>query len=569
MVPAIPYSFGSVAIFAVSSSTPSKEIHVSRCNAYGRPRKPSLFQQRVMLPQSLTFTLMQKYRRSSGLKSRSKIQGLASVETDVATDEPNPAVAGEADSETSVLPLASLSTGGETSSSGPGTTTSNQGKRTRAVRKSEMPPVKNEELLPGASFTGKVRSIQPFGAFVDFGAFTDGLVHVSNLSSGFVKDVGSFVSVGQEVKVKILEANMETGRISLTMRDGDETNRSSQRAEASDNFNSDKPRTPRKNGSRPNQKRDGNQKTSKFVKGQVLDGTVKNLTRSGAFINLPEGEEGFLPTSEESEGFSVLGSSSLQVGQEVNVRVLRITRGQVTLTMKKEEDLAELNKILNKGVVYAASNPFELAFRKNKDIALFLDDREKLKKSPEPVAVSETLENVEEAVTETPAESVVPAASTSTEEKSEEEAEVDPVSSENDVSSSSSETGSSLETPSDEETSVESPVSEDASEPITENKAVAEEEPEDSVLQDEGSSDGAAADEVNETNSVAAAVTEAEESPEEQVAEESSSAAESAADGPSAEGADSGQTASSDAPPVEETARSSAGASPGERVIPV
>lgn len=578
MVPAIPYSFGSVAIFAVSSSTPSKEIHVSRCNAYGRPRKPSLFQQRVMLPQSLTFTLMQKYRRGSGLKSRSKIQVLASVETDVATDEPNPAVADEAENETAALPQASLSTASETSPSGPGTTTSNQGRRTRPVRKSEMPPVKNEELLPGASFTGKVRSIQPFGAFVDFGAFTDGLVHVSNLSSGFVKDVGSFVSVGQEVKVKILEANMETGRISLTMRDGDETNRSSQRTEASDNFNSDKPRTPRKSGSRPNQKRDSNQKTSKFAKGQVLDGTVKNLTRSGAFITLPEGEEGFLPTSEESEGFSVLGSSSLQVGQEVNVRVLRITRGQVTLTMKKEEDLAELNKILNKGVVYAASNPFELAFRKNKDIASFLEDREKLKKSSEPVAVSEALESVKEAITETPEESVDPAASTSTEEKSEEAAEVDPVSSEhasvdgeseNDVPSSSSETGPSLETPPEEETPVESPVSEDASEPSSESKVVAEEEPEDSVPQDEKSSGEAAADEVKETDVVTAAIPEAEESPEEQVAEESSSAADSATDGPSAEVADLGQTASSNAPPVEESARSSSGASSGEIVIPV
>ncbi|KAJ0491342.1 putative translation elongation factor EFTs/EF1B, S1 domain, nucleic acid-binding protein [Helianthus annuus] len=139
-----------------------------------------------------------------------------------------------------------------------------------------MPPVKDEELVPGATFTGKVRSIQPFGAFVDFGAFTDGLVHVSQLSDGYVKDVSSVVSVGQEVKVKLVEANIETGRITLTMRENESSKNTGQK-------------------SNPRRDRDEGRKSTKFVKGQELEGTVKNLTRSGAFINLSEGEEGFLP----------------------------------------------------------------------------------------------------------------------------------------------------------------------------------------------------------------------------------------------------------------------------------
>lgn len=71
-----------------------------------------------------------------------------------------------------------------------------QTKRSRSPRTSEMPPVKNEELVPGTTFTGKVGLIQPFGAFADFGAFTDGLVHVSQLSNSIVKDVRGFVSTG-------------------------------------------------------------------------------------------------------------------------------------------------------------------------------------------------------------------------------------------------------------------------------------------------------------------------------------------------------------------------------------
>ncbi|WOL09497.1 hypothetical protein Cni_G18250 [Canna indica] len=196
------------------------------------------------------------------------------------------------------------------------------------MKKSEMPPFKEEELVPGAAFIGKVRSIQPFGCFVDFGAYTDGLVHVSRMSDAYVKDVASVVSIGQEVKVRIVEANKETRRISLTMRDNDPA-KIQQKRDSTDE-SGEKTRSSRKNASRSNQKRKQTRKSTKLVKGQVLDGTVKNLTRSGAFVSLPDGEEGFLPVSEESEGFGgILGNSSLQVGQEVNVRVLRIARGQV------------------------------------------------------------------------------------------------------------------------------------------------------------------------------------------------------------------------------------------------
>lgn len=266
-----------------------------------------------------------------------------------------------------------------------------QTKRSRAPRKSEMPPVKNEELVPGTTFMGKVRSIQPFGAFVDFGAFTDGLVHVSQLSNSFVKDVGSFVSVGQEVKVRLLEANTETGRISLSMREGVSSGTKTLQQAGSTSSGDSKPKTPRKNAGATGQKRAEARKTSKFVKGQNLTGTVKNLTRSGAFVSLPEGEEGFLPISEEADdGLGrMMGSTSLEIGQEVNARVLRIARGQVTLTMKEEEDVGKLVAELTQGIVYEAKNPFVLAFQKNKEIAMFLSEKENLDKSEREIGLKE------------------------------------------------------------------------------------------------------------------------------------------------------------------------------------
>ncbi|XP_058114333.1 polyprotein of EF-Ts, chloroplastic [Magnolia sinica] len=381
MTPVIPCSVGNISLFPTSTFTSRKDNRLTKCKLFGKYTKPALPPQRLLLLQPISVSLFQKYS-TSDVHNKSRIQILAATGTDVAIEEPNSVVEGEdADKISEVSPDA-VETSEASSTENAGPTPTAQSKRPRTVRKSEMPPVKNEELIPGATFTGKVRSVQPFGAFVDFGAFTDGLVHVSQLSDSFVKDVGSIVSVGQEVKVRVVEANMETGRISLTMRESDDISKLQQRKDALAGGSSDKPRPARRSSARSNQKRDEAPRSTKFIKDQVLDGTVKNMTRAGAFISLPEGEEGFLPTSEESEGFgNIMGGSTLQVGQEVNVRVLRITRGQVTLTMKKEEDMEELNMKLNQGVVHVATNPFELAFRKNEAIATFLEEREKVQQS--------------------------------------------------------------------------------------------------------------------------------------------------------------------------------------------
>ncbi|XP_059286487.1 polyprotein of EF-Ts, chloroplastic [Lycium ferocissimum] len=370
MAPMVPIATSNVSVTPGSVFLTRKNTCLSRNNVSRKSSKQTLPTPKCILPLSTSVKLFPHFR--VGCIIQPKLRGLvvSATETDVAVEEVESTAtdngsgeASEASGESSILDVSP---------------TSVQSRRSRPARKSEMPPVKNEDLTPGATFTGKVRSIQPFGAFVDFGAFTDGLVHVSRLSDSFVKDVGSIVSVGQEVTVRLVEANVETGRISLTMRESDDPSRPQQQND-SPSSSGDRSRTPRKNTQRNNQRRDDGKKVSKFVKGQDLEGTVKNLTRSGAFISLPEGEEGFLPASEEAdEAFGIIDSgSSLQVGQEVSVRVLRITRGQVTLTMKKEEAASELDSKLNQGVVHSATNPFVLAFRSNEEISSFLDEREK------------------------------------------------------------------------------------------------------------------------------------------------------------------------------------------------
>ncbi|MER2008277.1 MULTISPECIES: S1 domain-containing post-transcriptional regulator GSP13 [unclassified Psychrobacillus] len=71
----------------------------------------------------------------------------------------------------------------------------------------------------GDVVTGKVTGIQPYGAFVSLDEQTQGLVHISEITYGYVKEVGEFLTVGQEVEVKILDIDGEAGKISLSIRE--------------------------------------------------------------------------------------------------------------------------------------------------------------------------------------------------------------------------------------------------------------------------------------------------------------------------------------------------------------
>jgi small subunit ribosomal protein S1 len=92
----------------------------------------------------------------------------------------------------------------------------------RAVLLKEQASARAEEtrktIVPGAELTGTVKTITPFGAFIDLGGI-DGLLHVSELSRRRVSDPKEIVSVGQQVQVKVLKVESGGKRISLSMKD--------------------------------------------------------------------------------------------------------------------------------------------------------------------------------------------------------------------------------------------------------------------------------------------------------------------------------------------------------------
>ncbi len=77
---------------------------------------------------------------------------------------------------------------------------------------------KMEDLYPGMKLPGIVTNVTAFGAFVDIGVHRDGLVHVSELSDGFVSDPLQVIRVHQKVMVVVLDVDLKRKRISLSMK---------------------------------------------------------------------------------------------------------------------------------------------------------------------------------------------------------------------------------------------------------------------------------------------------------------------------------------------------------------
>ncbi|MDR7000551.1 S1 domain-containing post-transcriptional regulator GSP13 [Neobacillus niacini] len=76
----------------------------------------------------------------------------------------------------------------------------------------------SERIETGSILTGKVTGIQPYGAFVALEENTQGLVHISEITHGYVKDINDHLKVGDEVKVKVLSIDEEAGKIGLSIR---------------------------------------------------------------------------------------------------------------------------------------------------------------------------------------------------------------------------------------------------------------------------------------------------------------------------------------------------------------
>ncbi len=166
-----------------------------------------------------------------------------------------------------------------------------------------------DELVEGEIRTGRVTSLADFGAFVNISG-ADGLVHLSEISWDRIQHPKEVLSVGQEVKVKIISIDRDKKRIGLSIRQLLEDPWSQQAAH--------------------------------FQVGQLVQGTITRLTKFGSFARLDNDLEGLIHISEISERRIEHPKEVLHEGEQVTLRVIKIDpdNHRIGLSLRRVESMA-------------------------------------------------------------------------------------------------------------------------------------------------------------------------------------------------------------------------------------
>ncbi|KAJ8605956.1 hypothetical protein CTAYLR_010654 [Chrysophaeum taylorii] len=166
-----------------------------------------------------------------------------------------------------------------------------------------------EELQVGKYYDGIVTGTTSYGCFVNIGASSDGLVHISELSDRFVSEVSSVVSEGDAVSARVLKVDTTKNQLSLSLK-------------------------PKKERRPPPKRRAGPEDLEKYASmdpQNFLDGKVVSIKPFGAFVNLEPGVDGLVHISRISEDRVENVEDVLQVGQEVKVRIIDVDLERVTI----------------------------------------------------------------------------------------------------------------------------------------------------------------------------------------------------------------------------------------------
>lgn len=162
------------------------------------------------------------------------------------------------------------------------------------------------EIEANKVIRGKVKRITDFGAFVDIGGF-DGLVHLSEISWGRVSNIREFLTIDQDVDVKILSFDKEKEKISLSIKQV--------KSNPWDTFQEN------------------------YEVGKVVDGRVVNLTDFGAFIEIEPGLEGLVHVSQISKERVEKPADKLSMGETVQVKITDVNLEEKKIKLSIKEAL--------------------------------------------------------------------------------------------------------------------------------------------------------------------------------------------------------------------------------------
>lgn len=203
------------------------------------------------------------------------------------------------------------------------------------------------EFEEGSTVTGTVKSLAPYGAFVDVGATTDGLLHVSQLSTEFVSDVSDIVKEGQEVQVRIVKIDSAKGQIGLSMITAEEESAANEAAKKARGNRQASSGNRRQNNRRDDSAVLGALNEKGWDDKVMVPGIVVSTTDFGAFVKVDASK---LNSEVEGEFDGLVHISALKVGRvssvadvvsqndNVQVRCKNIDGNKVSLTMLSVED---------------------------------------------------------------------------------------------------------------------------------------------------------------------------------------------------------------------------------------
>ncbi len=179
----------------------------------------------------------------------------------------------------------------------------------RAVLEEERKEVREQilgRLAPGQVVDGKISNIVDFGAFVDLDGI-DGLIHISELSWSHVNHPSEVVTIGDTVRIKVLDIDRDRQRISL--------------------------------GLKQTQEDPWQRVISTYRPGDVLEGTVTKVVAFGAFVEILPGVEGLVHISELADHHVESPSEVVEPNSKLNVKILEIDeeRRRLSLSIKRVE----------------------------------------------------------------------------------------------------------------------------------------------------------------------------------------------------------------------------------------
>jgi len=166
------------------------------------------------------------------------------------------------------------------------------------------------DLEIGTMVEGTIKSVMTYGAFVDIGASTDGLLHVSEITNEFVKDANEKLKAGETVQVRIKSVNVEKNQVALSAKE------------------ESAPRAPR--GKRADLSEYASADDKVFITGKV-----NSITDYGAFVTIKEGVDGLCHISQIQEGGVGKVSDVLAVGDEVEVRIVSFDAAKRRISLSR------------------------------------------------------------------------------------------------------------------------------------------------------------------------------------------------------------------------------------------